>query len=401
MPGLLFTLSITMLFEHAYVWKCFGLPSGVIMTTADKSKDREHPYSNLPPSQYWRTGVAESHIMDMDGLYTPKFTINQYDKVAVAGSCFAQHVGRNLTARGFTVLDTEPTPDFLTEAVARKYGYGIYSARYGNIYSPRQLLQLIRDCGKNAVRADDFWFRDGKVYDALRPNVEPDGLETITEAIQHRSQHLSAVRELFQFTDVMIFTLGLTEAWMNRKTGTIYPTCPGVIAGEFDEKKYAFVNFDFNEAMSDMIQVRKLLKAINPAMKFLLTVSPVPLTATASGKHVLVATTYSKSVLRAVCGSMCDTFGDVDYFPSYELIASPAARGFFYEPNMRSINGNGVAHVMSLFLKAHANETTVAAEESIEIKVENPRKRARERRNATQRTGQVVCEEELLEAFAK
>src|SRR5690606_21748827 len=125
------------------------------------------------------------------------------------------------------------------------------------------------------------------------------------------------------------FTLGLTEAWENAETGVVYPTCPGVIAGTFSETKYRFVNYDFPQVLADMQEARALLKEINPEMKMLLTVSPVPLTATASGNHVLVATTYSKSVLRAVCGSMVETFDDVDYFPSYELIASPSARGFF------------------------------------------------------------------------
>ena len=36
-----------------------------------------------------------------------------------------------------------------------------------------------------------------------------------------------------------------------------------------------------------------------PKLRILLTVSPVPLTATAGDDHVLLATTYSKSVLRA------------------------------------------------------------------------------------------------------
>ena len=38
---------------------------------------------------------------------------------------------------------------------------------------------------------------------------------------------------------------------------------------------------------------------MNPKARLVLTVSPVPLAATASGSHVLPATIYSKSVLRA------------------------------------------------------------------------------------------------------
>lgn len=370
---------------------------GSVATDAEENKS--HPYSDLPAASYWKSAVGERHFTDLEALYTPKFLIGRGDRIAVAGSCFAQHVGRNLKAQGFNVLDKEPAPEPLSTDVARNYGYGIYSARYGNIYTARQLLQLLRDSAEGATRDEDFWRRGGRVFDALRPNVEPAGFDSHEEAVLHRRAHLGNVGRLLAETDVFIFTLGLTETWENTETGVVYPTCPGVMAGEFDAAKYRFVNYGFPEILADMVALRDLLKAINPALKMLLTVSPVPLTATASGDHVLVATTYSKSVLRAVCGTITAMFEDVDYFPSYELIASPAARGFFYEPNLRSINRNGVAMVMSQFLGAHVpkgEEARPAADRRERAADRTPRGKAkRERRK------DVVCEEELLEAFAK
>lgn len=368
----------------------------------DKSGEGRHPYSDLPASRYWKSAIANRHATDLEDIYKPKFTLAWDDRIAVAGSCFAQHVGRNLRAQGFAVLDKEPKPDMLPDEVAQEYGYGIYSARYGNLYTARQLLQLLRDSVGDVVRDEDFWGRDGKVIDALRPNVEPTGLESHAEAVMHRREHLARVRDMLAETDIFIFTLGLTEAWENVETGTIYPTCPGVIAGTFDAARYRFVNHGFGDVLADLVAVREALKAINPAMKILLTTSPVPLTATASGEHVLVATTYSKSVLRAVCGTMTEMFEDVDYFPSYELIASPVARGFFYEPNLRSINRNGVAMVMSQFLGAQLTDATadtrsVASDRNVERKAARRHKRAQRRAQA----GDIVCEEELLEAFAK
>lgn len=367
----------------------------------DRKSEGRHPYSELPASRYWKSAVADRHVTDLEDIYQPKFVLGPDDRIAVAGSCFAQHVGRNLRAQGFSVLDKEPLPAKLPGAVAQTFGYGIYSARYGNIYTARQLVQLIRDSAGETVRGEDFWERNGRIFDALRPNVEPEGFDSIEEAMLHRRRHLASVRELLAETDVFIFTLGLTEAWVNAGTGTVYPTCPGVIAGTFDAAKHTFANHGFPEILDDMITVRDLLKAINPEMKMLLTVSPVPLTATASDQHVLVATTYSKSVLRAVCGTLVGMFDDVDYFPSYELIASPPARGFFYEPNMRSINGNGVAMVMSQFLGAHLAGRPGATVSVPEEPAERKAGRGRRKKARLARKNDVVCEEQLLEAFAK
>ena len=334
--------------------------------------------------------------MDFEEIYTPRFIISKSDAVGVAGSCFAQHVGKQLRKNNFNVLDVELPPAELSEETASSFGYGIYSARYGNIYSPRQLLQLLRDCQDGTVRHEDIWVRDGRYYDALRPSVEPNGVGSLEEAVVLRQHHLRAVKELFARTDVLVFTLGLTEAWMNKTTGTIYPSCPGVIAGEFNPEEHAFINFGFEDIMADLVEIRSLLRRDKPALKILLTVSPVPLTATASGDNVLVATTYSKSVLRAACGSMISKFDDVDYFPSYEIIASPAARGYFYEPNMRSVNKNGVQHVMKTFMRAHAGSEPVADEME---KTEARMKAARQAQPTDE--DDVVCEDALLGAFAK
>lgn len=50
------------------------------------------------------------------------------------------------------------------------------------------------------------------------------------------------------------------------------------------------------------------------------TVSPVPLYLTFSGEDIIVANTYSKSVLRAVCNAVENSRKRVDYFPSYEAV---------------------------------------------------------------------------------
>jgi hypothetical protein len=85
----------------------------------------------------------------------------------------------------------------------------------------------------------------------------------------------------------------------------------------------------------------------------ILTVSPVPLVATAETDHVLTATVYSKSVLRAVAGELAAGDDCVAYFPSYELITGALARGQYFEENMRSVKPEGVAYVMQHFLEAH------------------------------------------------
>jgi hypothetical protein len=130
--------------------------------------------------------------------------------------------------------------------------------------------------------------------------------------------------------------------------GTVYPTAPGTLAGSFDPDLHAFRNLRHGEVLADMAAFWALLKEVNPGA-LLLTVSPVPLVATASEGHVLPATVYSKSVLRAVAGDLAADHADIAYFPSYEIITGHPSRGMFFNPDLRTVNAMGVDLVMRHF----------------------------------------------------
>jgi hypothetical protein len=322
----------------------------------------------------------------LEELHVPKFEIGPSSRIATAGSCFAQHIARHLRSSGVGVLDLEPPPPGLSLEHARRFGFGIYSARYGNIYLVRQLLQLARESLGRFAPVDAVWERDGKYFDALRPLVEPQGMTTPGEVTANRRDHLEAVRRLLHRADTLVFTLGLTEGWVHAPSGTVFPTAPGVLAGSFDPAVYSFRNFSYDEIRSDFLELRDLVRGVNPGMRFLLTVSPVPLAATASGNHVLVATTHSKSVLRAVAGQLTAELADVDYFPSYEIVNTPGRRDFFFESNLRDVTEAGVRAVMEVFFEAYGLGTGLA-----------PSSPADEQ----ERADEAVCEEAMLEAFGE
>lgn len=358
------------------------------------------PYSALPAEAFWKTGVAQQSPLDPRGIYSRKFEITNKSKIVTAGSCFAQHINRYLRRNGFSVVDVEPAPEHLPVELHSRFGYSMYSARFGNIYTMRQLLQLAQESFGTYVPGEIVWGKDGAYYDALRPGVEPDGLGSPEEVVIHRQHHIRRVRQMFLDADIFIFTLGLTEAWVHKDSGTVYPTVPGSIAGHFASEKYEFKNFQFSEIMNDFNAFKTLLHRHQVApkkAKFLLTVSPVPLTATNSGEHVLSATTYSKSVLRAVAGQIFKHHSDVDYFPSFEIINNCWSRGIFYESNMRSVSVEGVDVAMNAFMREHLTATALPAD----LKVSSSQEPINRNGNAYNQFEDVACEEALLEAFLK
>ncbi len=351
----------------------------------------KHPYENLPPSSFWRTAVSERNFLGLENVYRKKYDISTDDRIVSAGSCFAQHIARKLAGSGFAYRDYEPAPPGFPASRAGDFGYGIFSARYGNIYTVRQLLQLLERAFEGRVPAEDYWESEGRVYDPFRPAIEPNGFESLEEFRASRATHLRAVRRVFTESDIFIFTLGLTEAWRSREDGSVYPLCPGTSCGTFDPARHEFHNFTSREVIEDLETVICKTRALNPGLRFLLTVSPVPLTATAMPEHVMVATTYSKSVLRAAAGEIAAADPLIDYFPSYELVTAPPSRASLFEPNFRSVTPAGVNFVMKHFFAGHGLSDPGA------VIITAPRKVA----PLEQHPDDLICEEAMLDQFSQ
>lgn len=314
---------------------------------------RDNPYRRLPDDRFWKRAIAERSVFDLQQVYRKKFNIERTEPIATAGSCFAQHIAKRLQASGYRYIDTEPAPFNFPSDRLEMFGYGLYSARFGNIYTTRQLLQLAQRAYGMFAPQEHVVEHKGRVYDLLRPTIEPNGFASVDELAADVAYHLKAVRQMLVRCGVFIFTLGLTEAWVDRRDGTVYPVCPGTAAGEYDPAKYKFCNFSHSEVLEDLRAFIALVRERNPNVKFLFTVSPVPLVATAEARHVLVSTVYSKSVLRAVAGEMESADPNVDYFPSFELISGTPARSMFFMPDMRSVHPKGVDFVMDHFFRQH------------------------------------------------
>lgn len=353
-----------------------------------------HPYKKKPARSFWSTAISDKSFLEFEQVYRKKYEISVTDRIVTAGSCFAQHIAKKLVHSGFSYMNYEPAPPSLPASLHAKYGYDVYSARYANVYTAKQLLQMFGRAFENFQPKENVWESDGRFYDPFRPTIEPDGFGSKDEMLASRVSHMAAVRRVFTESDVFVYTLGLTEAWRSRLDGTVFPVCPGTTCGNFDATLHEFHNYSMAENLSDLTLAIQKARSVNPKLRFLLTVSPVPLTATATEDHVMVATSYSKSVLRAVAGEICANDADIDYFPSYELVAAPPIRGAMFNPNLRTVATKGVDIVMSHFFQQHASSVPEREQ------VATPGRRVPVVEPPARHIDDVICEEEMLERFA-
>lgn len=349
-----------------------------------------NPYEKLGSDFFWKLAVAKKEINEIQHLWNPKFNIRKVDKIITFGSCFAQHIGRALKNREYNWLVNERPPEGLSKENAKIFNYNIFSSRTGNIYTTSLLKQWTDWALNESCPPEEFWEKEGRYYDPFRPRIEPNGFDSIEEMILSRTETINAFRDGIVSANYFVFTLGLTESWFNIK-GYEYPMCPGTVAGEFDPIKHKFKNQQFSYILKNLVAAMEMMLAINKQLKFLLTVSPVPLTATCSGNHVLVATCESKSTLRAIAGQLSANRCYVDYFPSYEIITSPIFKGQFYSDNDRDVRKEGVNFVMNMFFnclnnKFSSGNKAMVEKTTVDLYSDNNQ-------------DDVVCEEELLSAF--
>jgi hypothetical protein len=366
-----------------------------------------HPYADLPPHQFWRKGVAAVPAAEVDPVVSMPFVVAPTDRVATAGSCFAQHIASRLAQQGFDYMVTETAPEGMSAEEAKARNYGVFSARYGNLYTTRQLLQLIDRVYDRFTPVDTAWpHPESGFVDPFRPQIEPAGYATIGDLERSRSVHFAAVRRIFEQANIFVFTLGLTESWRSRKDGAVFPLAPGVAGGDFDPEAYEFVNFTAEEVTADLLAFIEKLRAVNPTCRVLLTVSPVPLISTYEKRHVLVSTTYSKSVLRVAAEEACRRLERVHYFPSYEIIVGNFNKGAYFEEDMRSVRKEGVDHVMGLFFRhlTEAGRAAAAAPAAVTAPAAHAPAPAGHQTAANEdfaqrvsRLDEVVCDEEALD----
>lgn len=348
-----------------------------------------NPYNNQPPKAFWKHGVASNSLFDISELWDPKFHISPKDNISTYGSCFSQYFGKTLEERDYSWLRTETAPFGMSPESQKQYGYNVFSSRTANIYTSSLLRQWTDWALNPSIIPDLVWKKDDRYIDPFRPKIEPNGFESVAELENAREVTCKSFKESISKAKFFIFTLGLTERWLDKKHGFEYPMCPGTAGGEFSAEDHEFSNMDFVEILKELKLAISNMREINPHLKFILTVSPVPLTATATNQHVLVATMHSKSLLRTVAGQLALNNKNIDYFPSYEIINSPAFRGTFFEPNLRSVNPYGVQFVMNSFFNAQEQKFGKATVQKPEI----------QKKISDVSNEDVVCEEELLNAF--
>jgi len=192
----------------------------------------------------------------------------------------------------------------------------------------------------------------GKFWNPQLHKIKPTSLDENVEIQQIIKKNTNHIYE----SDVVFLTLGLTETWFDKATNIALNENPLRIKElrkkEFKDR-FEFHNLDFVEALRTTEEAIALVREHGKKdVKFILTVSPIPLLRTFQDMDIIVANSLSKSTLRGVADEIQRKYDWVDYFPSYEMVTnSPRNLAWFHD--QRHVNQDMVDHVIKYFVDTY------------------------------------------------
>lgn len=246
-------------------------------------------------------------------VIAPRFSISPDASVFTIGSCFARHIELALDRRGLRV----PTLNFRVPKSELWAGTGMVTGIL-NKYTPFSMLnevEFLLDDGDGSRFLIETG--DGRYWDGQLHTTEAVPLE---RALKRRQKVRDLYARAIAESEVVIITLGLTEAWWD-EAAQVYlnDTAPKSLVDRYPGR-FMFEALSIEKTTEAVMRLIATLRQLNELQNVLLTVSPVPFVRSFSGSDAITANAYSKACLRVAAEIATRQYEWVDYYPSFESV---------------------------------------------------------------------------------
>jgi len=253
--------------------------------------------------------------------------ITHADTILTVGSCFAERIGNKLTAGKFNTL-VNP---------------------FGTIFNPVSLLEILRLSSiQENLPANLYTTRDNIwLHYFTHAELFANTQEELTTMLKTK---LAITYKALKEAKFLCITFG--TAWVYALAGKDNVTvanCHKQPANTF-EKKLLTVN----DIVTQFERTKEAIKNINPAITYLLTVSPVR-----HIKDTLELNTVSKAILRlATYEIVGKETNNAQYFPAYELLLDDLRDYRFYSTDLLHPNEASETYIWEKFEETYFSTET-------------------------------------------
>lgn len=258
----------------------------------------------------------------------PPFSISHNHKMVSIGSCFSENIGKKF-------LD---------------YKFQINVNPFGQQYNPHSIATAInRLLSAKPYQEDELVF-----HDELYHSYDHHGSfsrHTPAETLRVINENLAQAAMDLKQADILFLTFGTSHVFeLKQQPGKIVSNCHKLSGTYFDKRlmKPAEIVSALNEALNN-------LRAVNPGIQIILTVSPVRYFA--FGHH---ENTVSKAHLFSALHELQEQHSAYYYFPAYELVMDDLRDYRFFAEDMLHPNYQATEYVWQNLVDAMIEPKTKA-----------------------------------------
>jgi len=242
----------------------------------------------------------------------PPFTVTHQDRTMTIGSCFSENIGRYF----------------------EQYKFHININPFGQQYNPYSIANAI-----NRLLSPTPYSEADLIYqDELYHSYDHHGdfsKASKEETLENINSNLSTAAESLKTTSVLMLTFGTSHYFRLKETGKVVSNCHKVPGSHFD-----FELMKPDEIVTELEKSFTALWKINPALKIILTVSPVRYFAFGHYEN-----SVSKAHLFTAIHTLREKYPQLYYFPAYEIVMDDLRDYRFYAEDMLHPNQQATAYV--------------------------------------------------------
>ncbi|TND00502.1 MAG: GSCFA domain-containing protein [Bacteroidetes bacterium] len=209
------------------------------------------------------------------------------DKMLLLGSCFTSNIGQLLAQHKFAVLHNPS----------------------GILFDPLSVSRHLHDYMTGRTYTEKDLFAHGELFHSWQHHSDFSSMHAADVAAKI-SEATNRARDFLREARFLVITLGTAFSYRLKNTGQAVANCHKVPATEFHKHLC-----DAGEITNLLDEVLAALKAFNPALQVIFTISPV--------RHLrdgMIENNRSKAQLIEAVHRLCEKQDHLYYFPAYELV---------------------------------------------------------------------------------
>lgn len=261
--------------------------------------------------------------------------INYRHRLLLIGSCFTENMGSKLRQHKFSVLENP----------------------HGILFNPHSICTALADCcEEKKYRPEDlFYYNEG--WHSWNHHSRFSSADA-NEAVKKINDSIHVAHDFIITADYLLITLGSSFVYRlqpemqmveNKVSHQFVANCHKVPTDKFTK-----VMLSTTETVEMLSKMQEQVKAVNPKVKFIYTISPV--------RHLrdgFVENNRSKAALISAVHQLVEANKNCHYFPAYELVIDDLRDYRFYAEDLVHPNYAATNYVWEKFLKSCMDENTL------------------------------------------